>query len=101
MLLVCIKPLLPIEQNTSELREALFLGSRKAANGHNLDDDDEHHGGQQYQSQQYQSQPPGIESGELPDETASGSSVGSSDREEVEEARQEYEEAYEEAYGSD
>jgi hypothetical protein len=39
--------------------------------------------------------------GPLPNETASGSSVSSSDREEVEEARQEYEEAYEEAYGSD
>jgi len=30
-----------------------------------------------------------------------GSSVSSSDREEVEEAREEYEEAYEEDYGSD
>ena len=64
-------------------------------------DDDDNHGSQQYQNQQYQSQPPGIESGELPDETASGSSVSSSDTEDVEEARQEYEEAYEEAYGSD
>ena len=36
--------------------------------------------------------------GPLPDETASGSSVSSSDREEVEEAREEYEEAYEEVY---
>lgn len=57
-----------------------------------LDDDDNH---------QYQSQPPGIGGGELPHEDADGSSVSSSDREDVEEARQEYEEAYEETYGSD
>ncbi|KAI9672325.1 MAG: hypothetical protein M1817_003347 [Caeruleum heppii] len=37
----------------------------------------------------------------LPDETASGGSVSSSDREDVEEAREEYEEEVEEAYGSD
>ncbi|PBP19981.1 hypothetical protein BUE80_DR009210 [Diplocarpon rosae] len=37
----------------------------------------------------------------LPDVDHDGSSVSSSDQEEVEEARQEFEEAYEEAYGSD
>ena len=37
----------------------------------------------------------------LPEETASGSSISSSDRESLEEARQEYQEEYEEAYGSD
>lgn len=37
----------------------------------------------------------------LPETDADGSSVSSSDREEVEEAREEYEEAYEETYGSD
>jgi hypothetical protein len=49
------------------------------------DDDDEHHAAAAPMQ------------GELPNETADGSSVSSSDREEVEEAR----EAYEEAYGSD
>ncbi len=39
--------------------------------------------------------------GPLPDKNADGSSVSSSDKEDVEEARQEYEEAYEEACGSD
>lgn len=39
--------------------------------------------------------------GQLPDETADGSSVSSSDKEDVEEARKAYEEAYEETYGSD
>lgn len=34
----------------------------------------------------------------LPDETRSGSSVSSSDRESLEEAREEYEEQYEETY---
>lgn len=34
----------------------------------------------------------------LPDETASGGSVSSSDRESLEEAREEYEEAYADAY---
>lgn len=37
----------------------------------------------------------------LPEVDEDGSSVSSSDREEVEEAREEYEEAYEETYGSD
>ncbi len=37
----------------------------------------------------------------LPDVDNDGSSVSSSDKEDVEEARREYEEAYEEAYGSD
>jgi hypothetical protein len=37
----------------------------------------------------------------LPDVDHDGSSVSSSDREEVEKAKEEYEEAYEETYGSD
>jgi len=68
------------------------------------DSDDEHRGGGggggggygEHPAQQY---PP--MGGPLPDETRSGSSVSSSDKEDVEEARREYEEAYEETYGSD
>jgi hypothetical protein len=58
-----------------------------------LDDDDEHREGG------YNQAPP--MGAPLPETDADGSSVSSSDREEVEEAREEYEEAYEETYGSD
>lgn len=75
-------------------------------------------GDQQGQPQYYQD--PALSSAPLPDETASGSSVSSSDREsveearedyqhelasgdrsDIEEAREEYEEEVEETYGSD
>ncbi|OBT83615.1 hypothetical protein VE02_07527 [Pseudogymnoascus sp. 03VT05] len=52
-----------------------------------LDDDDDHNAAPMQ--------------GELPNETADGSSVSSSDKEDVEEAREAYEEAYEDTYGSD
>lgn len=57
------------------------------------DDDDENHGGSAPQYPPMQ--------GDLPDKTADGSSVSSSDKEDVEEAREAHEEAYEETYGSD
>lgn len=53
---------------------------------------------QQYSQQQYGGYPP---QGPLPNEDRDGSSVSSSDKEDVEEARKEYEEAYEDTYGSD
>lgn len=55
-----------------------------------ITDDDDHHPATSAPMQ-----------GQLPDETADGSSVSSSDKEDVEEAREAYEEAYEETYGSD
>lgn len=58
------------------------------------------YGQQPMQQQPYQAGDPSLQ-GELPDETRSGSSVSSSDKEDVEEARDEYREALQEGDHSD
>ena len=63
----------------------------------NVADDDDHHGrsdGAGYPQGGYAQGANPLVNAPLPDETASGSSVSSSDRESLEEAREEYEEAY-------
>lgn len=68
----------------------------------NAIDDDDHQGGCGYpHGGDYAQGANPLVNAPLPDETASGSSVSSSDRESLEEAREEYQEEYEEAYGSD